>query len=244
MIKGVIFDLGSTLIHFEGNWDQIWQDSLHELIAVLQAAGIGTDPAHLMSEFARRMHAYRRDRLGDHQERTTTNILVETLTALGESIPDDQTLADALQRMYAHTESHWKPVPGLDIALTLLQERGLHMALLSNAGDEPNVQRLIDQAGIRPYFDPILISAALGVRKPAREPFVLILSQWGFEPGEVVMVGDRLDQDVLGAQQAGLHQIWLRAYAEPNQISPREPERMGDTLSQVPALIDSLNSKG
>ena len=244
MIKGVIFDLGSTLIHFEGNWDQIWQDSLHELTAALQVAGIESEPDHLISEFAGRMHAYRRDRLGDHQERTTKNILVETLTALGESIPDDRTLAAALRRMYAHTETHWKPVPGLESTLIELQERGLRLALLSNAGDEPNVQRLIDQAGIRPYFDPILVSAALGVRKPAQKPFVLILSRWGFEPGEAVMVGDRLDQDILGAQQAGIHQIWLRAYADTDQVPTQEPERISDALSQVPALIDGLNSKG
>ena len=105
---------------------------------------------------------------------------------------------------------------------------------------------LIDRAGIRSYLDPILISAALGVRKPSREPFDLILSQWGLRPTQVVMVGDRLDQDILGAQRAGLHQIWLRDYAEVEKsiLHEHEPELTGDALTQVPALIEHLNSKG
>jgi len=244
MIEGVIFDLGSTLIHFDGDWAQIWHDSLEELHSALQDAGVPAVPDGLIPEFARRMESYRRDRLDDHHERTTANILAETLVALGEPVPDDETLSAALERMYVRTEDYWKPVPGLESTLVRLQIQGLRMALLSNAGDEANVQRLIDRAGIRQYLDPILISAALGVRKPASEPFELILSRWRMAPRQVVMVGDMLDQDILGAQRVGLHQIRLRAYAEPDQANACEPELSGEALSEVPSLIERLNSKG
>ena len=246
MIRGVIFDLGSTLIYFDGEWNQVWQDSLKELETALRETGTRAVPRRLTDEFARRMEAYRRDRLDDHQELTTASILIETLTALGEPVPNDSIVQAALARMYAHSERFWKPVPGLDSTLEELQKLNLRMGLLSNAGDEANVQRLIDRAGIRSYLDPILISAALGVRKPSREPFDLILSQWGLRPTQVVMVGDRLDQDILGAQRAGLHQIWLRDYAEVEKsiLHEHEPELTGDALTQVPALIEHLNSKG
>jgi HAD superfamily hydrolase (TIGR01662 family) len=244
MILGVIFDLGSTLIHFTGDWDQIWQASLKELEAALQDAGLETLPQGVTEEFARRMDAYRQDRLDDHKERTTASVLIESLAALGVPRPEDNKIRAVLARMYAPSEEYWKPVPGLDSTLNELQARGLRMALLSNAGDEANVQRLIDHAGIRHYLHPILISAALGVRKPALTPFRIILSQWNLDPSQVVMIGDRLDQDILGAQRAGLHQIWLQAYAEPGQSIQQRPEWIGDTLAQVPALIEQLDSKG
>jgi putative hydrolase of the HAD superfamily len=244
MIKGVIFDLGSTLIYFDGDWSQVWEEALEELQAALRDVGIKEISAELTSEFARRMEAYRRDRLDDHQERTTANVLTEALQALEGSVPDDDLLASALERMYARTERHWKPVPGVNDVLRQLASQGLRMALLSNAGDEDNVQRLIDRAGIRHHLDPILISAALGLRKPATQPYELILSRWNIKPEQAVMVGDRLDQDILGAQRAGLHQIWLQAYAEPDQHRASDPELTGETLAEVPLLIEHLNSKG
>ncbi|MEJ2011825.1 MAG: HAD family hydrolase [Anaerolineales bacterium] len=244
MIKGVIFDLGSTLIYFDGDWGQAWEEALEELRSALHDAGIEDAPDEITAEFARRMEAYRHARLDDYQERSTANVLNEALRAAGKSAPDDGKIASTLERMYARTELYWKPVPGVKDVLRQLESQGLRMALLSNAGDEENVQRLIDRAGIRRHLDPILISAALGVRKPSPQPYELILSQWNLEPEQAVMVGDRLDQDILGAQRVGMHQIWLRAYAEPDQHSSSEAEMTGETLADVPLLIEHLNSKG
>ncbi|MBL8057596.1 MAG: HAD family hydrolase, partial [Anaerolineales bacterium] len=85
---------------------------------------------------------------------------------------------------------------------------------ISNAGDAANVQRLIDQAGLRPYFDPIVISAAVGLRKPNPQIFARVLAAWGRPAAECVMVGDTLGADILGAQLAGLRHVWLTAHAD------------------------------
>jgi len=244
MIRGAIFDLGSTLIHFEGDWDKVWQASLDELEPALREAGAHSIPAGLGNEFGRRMRAYRQERLDDHRERTTETILLETLADLGGSAPEPEIVRAALERVYARSERCWKAVPHLIPTLNELRRTGLRMALLSNAGDEANVQRLIDQAGIRKFFDPILISAAIGVRKPASQPFMQILTRWKLAPQQVVMIGDRLDQDIRGAQQAGMHQLWLQQYADPGQERLLEPELTADSLDQVPAQIERLNMKG
>ncbi len=190
------------------------------------------------------MQEYHQNRLGDHVELTTTAVLGEALASVGLFDPDPQVIAHALERMYAPTERHWMRVPGLEMTLNLLQRRGLRLGLLSNAGDDANVQRLIDKAGIRSFFDPILVSAAVGERKPSAGPFLQILEHWHLEPDQVVMVGDRLDQDILGAQQVGMHQIWMRGYAEVDHGSEITPELTADSLMQLPTMIDDLSEKG
>jgi putative hydrolase of the HAD superfamily len=244
MIEGIIFDLGSTLIRFEGDWDRIWPESLGELETALRESGFDWGTQDLIGVFSRRMQEYHQNRLGDHVELTTTAVLGEALVSVGIEGPDPKVIAHALDRMYALTERHWLRVPGLEMTLNLLQRRGLRLGLLSNAGDEANVQRLIDNVGIRSFFDPILVSAAIGERKPAAGPFLQILEHWHLKPEQVVMVGDRLDQDILGAQRVGMHQIWMRGYAEIEQGDEIAPEFTADSLMQLPSMIDDLSEKG
>ena len=58
--------------------------------------------------------------------------------------------------------------------------------------------------------DAILISANLGAEKPAPEFFAAVAAAAGCAPGEIVYVGDRLDNDVLPARRAGLRTVLLR----------------------------------
>ena len=144
--------------------------------------------------------------------------------------------------MYAVSEVNWKPKPGMLAVLDRLTEAGYRLGLLSNAGDEANVQRLIDKVGIRTYFDPIRISAALGIRKPDPRPFIQISEYWGLPPGEIVMVGDLLEADILGAQRAGMHTIWLSEVAPPEEGI--QPDYTAKALSEVPDLINQIGEKG
>jgi putative hydrolase of the HAD superfamily len=113
--------------------------------------------------------------------------------------------------------------------------------LLSNASDVDNVERLLENADLPVAFDPVVISAAAGVRKPTPSLFEGILRQWWIEPAEAVMVGDLLGEDILGAQRAGLHQIWVRADADPGFnaefLDKVVPEWTVDTVVEVPALL-------
>jgi HAD superfamily hydrolase (TIGR01509 family) len=129
--------------------------------------------------------------------------------------------------------------------LQTLRRQGLRLGLLSNAGDAENVDRLIDRAELRGFFDPIVVSAAIGIRKPDRRAFTPILEAWRVHPSEVVMVGDTLGEDILGAQSCGLHQIWVRTYAEPQSVAAFEglvrPEITAGSLSEVPEAIGRMN---
>ncbi len=243
-IRGAIFDLGSTLIRFEGDWPVLLQNSLDLLIDQFQEDGLAFDRSGFRSAFERALEAYDHQRQSNQLERSTASLLQETLSTFGcEEISPD-ILGRGLRRFYSVSETHWQPMPALHAVLDELQDEGRMLGIISNAGDAENVQRLIDKVGIRDYFDPIIISAAIGIRKPDPRPFEMVLEQWQVTPDSIVMIGDRLEADILGAQNTGMHQIWLKPDATASNVTQIIPEKIAEMLVDIPGLIREFETKG
>jgi len=97
--------------------------------------------------------------------------------------------------------------PNMTETLTLLRDRGLKLAIVTNAGAA--FQTAVIQAlRIGHLFDAIVISEAEGVRKPDHRIFELTLERLGVEPAQAVFVGDHPETDIRGAQEAGMRAIW------------------------------------
>ena len=81
---------------------------------------------------------------------------------------------------------------------------------------------------------------ALIIGKPSPDFFQVALDDLQLDAGEVAMIGDDIDSDVGGAQQAGLAGILVRtgkyrqAYAN---ASPIRPELVLDSINDLPAAL-------
>jgi putative hydrolase of the HAD superfamily len=207
-IMGVIFDLGSTLIEFRGDWGDIFRSMSGDLIAYLRDYSFQLD----FDKFDRRYQEivdqfYTRGQQ-DWIEYTAEYTLRYTLAEFGyPEVPDD-VLKAGLAAAYRRGEALWQPFDDTYQTLDQLKARGYRIGLISNARDAANVERLIDQARLRPWLDPIVISANAGVRKPNPRIFKIVLDYWQLAPKQVIMVGDMLGADILGAHNAGLRGVW------------------------------------
>jgi len=244
MLGGVIFDLGSTLIYSTGekNWGAIMPRMRADLLHFLNANGYALDPAEFLTRLAENYAAFDQQRQTDWVEYTTAYLITQTLKDLGQPAPPPALLESARRAYYAYSETLYTVLPDAHATLCRLRAAGLKLGLISNASDNENVQRLIDQAQLRDYFDPIIVSAAVGLRKPNPRIFDLVLKPWGLQANECVMVGDTLGADILGAQLAGLRHVWLTAYADhPANHAHRGnilPEAEIASLSDLPALLE------
>lgn len=90
------------------------------------------------------------------------------------------------------------------------QLKGRYELLLLTNGS-PGLQRskLELTPEIAPYFDHIVISGDIGRGKPDPSIFEHALAQLGYQPQDVLMVGDNLMTDILGAEQAGIRSVWV-----------------------------------
>lgn len=89
------------------------------------------------------------------------------------------------------------------------------LAVVSNFDYTPTALGILREAGIVDLFETIVVSDAVGWRKPAPTIFRQTLDRMGLEAGEALFVGDRADIDVAGARAMGMDAAWLNPAAEP-----------------------------
>lgn len=68
----------------------------------------------------------------------------------------------------------------------------------------------LEQHGILQYIDLVIASAEEGVAKPDKRIFEIALNRSNCKPDEAVMVGDRIDNDIVPAKRMGMHTVWIK----------------------------------
>lgn len=101
-------------------------------------------------------------------------------------------------------------IPGADQLLRELRNRGYKLALVAD-GRPGTYSNVLTQHGLYDYFDAFAISELVGVEKPDARMFLKALDNLDIDPQDyrrTVMVGNRLDRDVKGANQMGMISVW------------------------------------
>ena len=243
----ILFDLGSTLIYFDGEWPQVFSQANAELIANLKNAGYQIEESRFLQDFRARIDQYYSSRESEFIEYTSEYFLRSVLADWGYTQISGATVRSCLRAMYAVSQAYWKIEVDTLSTLESLRRAGYHLGMISNASDNEDVQTLVDKAGVRDYFDFILVSAALGIRKPNPEIFRLALDHWKIPPSRAVMVGDLLGADILGAKKAGLFSIWITRRADGpanrSHLDTIQPDAQIAALEELPGLLHKLNHK-
>jgi HAD superfamily hydrolase (TIGR01549 family) len=239
-IQAVLFDLGETLMYSLNPWPPVFDRAGRELSTALCESNVDVDCDTFHIDFRQRLDEYYADRERNLFETSTIMILRELLAEKGHHNVPEKILRDGLDQFYAVTQQNWALEEDATPTLNILQENGFHLGLVSNAGDTRDVFQLTEKFGIEKYFDFIITSAECGYRKPHPRIFELALTNWGYMPDEIAMVGDRLDADIRGAQPLGIYTIWITRRAKRLDPAPISPDYSVKTLGEIPALLLSL----
>jgi HAD superfamily hydrolase (TIGR01662 family) len=243
-IKGIIFDLGDTLIFFDDSLPAIMSQANSILAKCLEKHLVISGQERFLEIFQARMANYYRERDTEFIEYTSYYILQESLADLGINGINETTLRKCLSHMYEIFQAHWQPVTGGVEVLAELKNQGYRLALVSNTADDANVQALVDKIKVRPFFDQIITSAVMKIRKPNPRIFDPVLREWALPPHQVAMVGDTLGADILGAKNANMFSVWVTQYADtPANQDHRDtihPDAIIENLFQLPALLAKI----
>ena len=130
------------------------------------------------------------------------------------------------------------PYPDVVSTLTELKQRGYKLGVVAN--QKCGTEQRLKNWNLLQFFDFIAASAELGMAKPEPAIFEWALEQADCHPQNVVMVGDRLDNDMAPANRFGIHSVrllrGLGAYHKP-QSADEKPEY---TISSLAELLDLL----
>lgn len=113
------------------------------------------------------------------------------------------------------------------------------LLLLTNGSPSLQQLKLEITPEIAPFFDHIIVSGAFGKGKPDPDIFDHALSKFDVTADEVLMVGDNLMTDIIGAGKVGIRSVWINR----EQKAPHEtiiPTYEIQHLEELLQLLEQL----
>jgi putative hydrolase of the HAD superfamily len=134
------------------------------------------------------------------------------------------------QELWRHfgQAAHWKLAMGVAELFENLRARGLKLAVASNF-DARLRPVLVGFAESR-HLNQIVISSEVGWKKPAPQFFHALARRLQCEPGEVLFVGDHVDNDYEGAVAAGMRSVLFDPSRKRVGSIDRRIDKLGDLL--------------
>ena len=105
--------------------------------------------------------------------------------------------------MWEVTHYHRSLRPRVKEMLQNLKDMGLKLGVVSNTAALYQVFDILEEYGIRDYFQDVTLSSVTGLRKPCTDIFSVALHQVRSAPEESVYVGDTVSRDIIGSKRAG-----------------------------------------
>jgi len=109
------------------------------------------------------------------------------------------------------------------------------IGLLSNGNSYP------ERCGLAGYFSFVIFSQDYGIEKPDRRIFEIVIEQAGCSANEILHVGDSLENDVGGANNAGIKSVWLNRKQAQNESGIR-PDFEIAALSELMPICKQLRT--
>lgn len=119
-----------------------------------------------------------------------------------------------------------------DTASTLktLQKKGYRSYILSN--NFPELESIVEQLGLLPYFEKVIVSAKVGFDKPRREIFEEARRQ-AQNPKNCWMIGDNVQDDIEGGNVAGFTTVAVHGADAPSA------DYRIDNLAEILDVLDN-----
>jgi len=206
-IKGILFDLYGTLIDIKT--DETREDIYRTIAHYLTYHGVYLHRWSVRDRYSEIMKRQKEERHEKHPEIDVEAIWNSFLQQEGvKSASTRKNLATILAQIYRGiSRKRLRLYPGVKRVLDKLRP-AYPMALISDA--QPcYAQPEIKAVGLDGYFDPIIISAHYGFRKPDRRLFEKALDAMNLAPAEAICVGNDMYRDMHGAKRLGIKTIFI-----------------------------------
>ncbi len=205
MIKGIFFDLNGTLFIF-GDMKKAWADWLHHFYLSLKAYGLTLSKEEFSKEcdkfFGKDEPALNYPNLTVFEKR-----IKALCTSLGIK-PGEEDICRIADLIAGKWQEELKLDQDAIPVLKKLKETKT-LGLISNFDHPRHVRKYLSEYRLDGFFETIIISGDVGVKKPDPRIFEPALSATGLIPAEVMYVGDTTE-DVEAANASGMMPILIK----------------------------------
>jgi len=137
------------------------------------------------------------------------------------------------------TSEDEKLYPSTASVLALLSQN-YRLGVIAN--QPPGTEERLCRFGIRDYFSIVVSSAEEGLAKPDRRMFELALRRANCQAHHAVMIGDRLDNDIVPAKKLGMRTVWVKQGFSSLAQDPEGQDSADDIVDTIQDLASLLGS--
>lgn len=229
-LKAITFDFIETILDGHSREDLF--------IAMGEIAKEDEDLRPILIAAAQMYGPKRRKDIRNLKQSILTDLIAETAKEQGKEMTQEE-LVDFNDRMFQMATSEAKLFDDVEETLTALKERKLSLGLLSNVSFPGSYyDQLLETLGIAHFFNAIVWSSDLKVRKPSPQIFSYVLGEMHVAPAEAIHVGDTPHGDVRGAHDAGMRAVWVNRPGAQRHADEEEADWEVKTLSEFVLIAD------
>lgn len=130
-----------------------------------------------------------------------------------------------------------------DVVTLLDRLHSQYMLGLITNGPSAAQWEKIERLNLKSFFDIILVSGDLPWEKPQQQIFHEACEYLGVEPRQCLMVGDKLETDILGGIHAKLGAtVWIPLSSD-DQINDFGPDYTIEKVTDLPSLLPKNTGK-
>lgn len=216
--RGVLLDLFGTLITFDpSRLPEVEVEGKRMRSTVGALGGLlaewvpGATPTAFWQALITVSEEMARARAYDHIELPSRERFRRALERVGCDNGSAAEAAVHLSRAHMAAIAHATVFPPTHATLLAALAARLPLAVVSNFDDTATGYDILVRHGIARHLQTVVISEALGLRKPHPALVRTGYRGLGLMPDEALMVGDTFAEDIVGARAAGVDAVWIDA---------------------------------
>jgi len=216
-VRWLFFDLGNTLISEEGPI----RDRIQQMVRAFAERDIQVSAEEIKRAF----------------EEASAEFAPRLIVRAIEKLADNPSDCDFILKRVKYRKELEEPYPEAYELLSRLAS-GYKIGVIANQSS--GTEARLKNYGLAPFISICLSSTEVGLKKPNPAIFRLAIERAQCEPQQVVMVGDRIDNDIRPAKSLGWRTIRvLQGFAKVQ--TPRNSEEEADfTISNLTEIIEIL----
>ncbi len=241
MIRGIIFDYGGTLDTNSLHWSEVlWMGYRHAEVPVTKEQFRG---CYVFAERELAKHPYIKPQHNFLDLlRIKVDIETKDLVSQGFWTPDEanrQLQAETIAQFCYHYV-----LKVLEVSRPVVAELSERFPLVLVSNFYGNINAVLSDFRLQ-YFQTIIESAVVGVRKPDPAIFQLGVDALELPAEETLVVGDSFTKDIIPAHSIGCKTVWMKGLCwEKEEIDESLPTWTLTDIAQLPSLFICNNVVG
>lgn len=234
-IKGIIFDYGGTIDTNSRHWAEVlWSKYVEHLVPVDKES---FREAYVFGERALAKYPFVQPHHDFHDVLAIKVKLQVEYLAMQKKLPmDELQLTDYATKVADGCYQYVLDV--LKITRPVVEELSKRYKLVLVSNFYGNIQTILKDFGLYTYFQEIIESSVVGVRKPDPAIYAMGVEAMGFDAESVLVVGDSFSKDVVPAKKVGCQVAWLKGEGwGGEEIDESLPDVIITDLAQLPVIV-------